>query len=509
MGRLQQLNPRNYRSSAQISEEFESLIRYIGAAERGNKTLSELLGQVFDSQGNYSLDFTMRVDADGLEYRVGSDEQPWETVVSLDRLRGPAGRDVGEVALPILHQRVDITAATEITVVNYVHGDDDFLFVLRNGILMREGDDFVSNPAANTITFTPAIPIDSRVTIYKSRGGGGADINRQDFEVIASQSVFGIILPDDDALTQFLVYLNGILLAENDDYVISRALSTITLLSAAQADDLLSVVTIASSDATSVSGFMLEGIYTDPATGLIPVAKVQIPDGALDLAMVGNLAEIIEGTAQITVSPTPPVDPETGDLWLDTSETPNALKFWNASEWLRTSPTSSLPPVQSEHANLIVAVNSTGTGYVYRAFETTGLIPRSEKGASGGVATLGIDGRLSTSQQPEVRVTDTIYFTKMGAITDGTLVMRHLFGEKIRLKGMSVRTTSGSATLQIAVSGANVGGAYSVTSVANDVVFVNPIEIDAISLSKTLQLVVSGASSPNDLFVTLIVERLN
>ena len=69
---LRQQNPQNYISSSYIHAEFEHLIRYLNAAELGNKTISELMAILFDDDGEFRGPIALRLDPDsGLQYRVG------------------------------------------------------------------------------------------------------------------------------------------------------------------------------------------------------------------------------------------------------------------------------------------------------------------------------------------------------------------------------------------------------------------------------------------------------
>ena len=52
MARIRQQYPQNYGSSGNINTEFETLIRYLNAAELGDNTVGELLGKIFDADGN-------------------------------------------------------------------------------------------------------------------------------------------------------------------------------------------------------------------------------------------------------------------------------------------------------------------------------------------------------------------------------------------------------------------------------------------------------------------------
>ena len=54
MARIRQQYPQNYGSSGNINTEFETLIRYLNAAELGDNTVGELLGKIFDADGNWS-----------------------------------------------------------------------------------------------------------------------------------------------------------------------------------------------------------------------------------------------------------------------------------------------------------------------------------------------------------------------------------------------------------------------------------------------------------------------
>ena len=63
MARLRQQFPSNYSSSTNINTELENIIRYVNAAELGEKTLSELLGQLFNSSGEWEgpVEFKSRI----------------------------------------------------------------------------------------------------------------------------------------------------------------------------------------------------------------------------------------------------------------------------------------------------------------------------------------------------------------------------------------------------------------------------------------------------------------
>ena len=62
MPRIRQLYPLAYLTNSAINGDFEQIIRYLNAAELGNKTLAELLRVLFDEQGELSAPIEMRLD---------------------------------------------------------------------------------------------------------------------------------------------------------------------------------------------------------------------------------------------------------------------------------------------------------------------------------------------------------------------------------------------------------------------------------------------------------------
>ena len=72
MARLRQLHPGNYKSSGNISDEIEGIVRYLNSAELGDFTISELLAKLFDANGIFDGPVEFKFDTvDGLQFRVG------------------------------------------------------------------------------------------------------------------------------------------------------------------------------------------------------------------------------------------------------------------------------------------------------------------------------------------------------------------------------------------------------------------------------------------------------
>jgi hypothetical protein len=508
MGRLRQFNPNNYGSVAAINSEFESIIRYIVAAERGGRSYAELFQDLFDDDGELNLGVDFKFDGDGLQMKVGEDGT-WDVLATAADLRGSPGRDVGDVPLPIITGVQTYTATAGQTVFNYVHSSTDTLFVVHEGLLLTPTTDYTNNATSDTVTLTSPASLSDKLIIYKVRGDAGITLARTDTVVAAaSQSVFGVTFPAAGTY-QAQVYLNGLLLAETLDYILSPGTSSITLLDPAVTNDVFTTVFMSVNSATVVPGLMLEGVYTDMTTGLIPVAKVAIGDEDIPQAKIDGLVEKLSTVAKITVGSSTPSGPVSGDFWLDTSQTPADLKVYDASAWYSVQPQTSLPTIKSTDAGYAVFINSTGSGYSYQPIDFSALILDAEKGVAGGVATLDGDGKLDPTQIPTVRTNDTFDYRISGALADGTKVMRRLFKEHIRITGLSVRLTSGTCSIQLGINGVSVGSVYSASGSTNDQEFGTVIDIDALAASKSLDVTISSNSSGTDMWLTVAFERLN
>lgn len=516
MARLRQQNPQNYLTSQNIDAEFASVIRYLNAAELGNKTLGELIAQLFDEEGVWDGPIEFRRDSSaGLQYRVGeytSPEAGWQTIATLAELRGEAGQNVGEIGAPIFQARADYTATAGQTVFVYAHVATDDLIVYKNGVLQRPGAlfDYVSSTASGgTVTFNAGLAVNDKVTIFKVRTTAITGYRRTDTLTTAAQAVFPFIFPSSDA--SVVVYRNGILQREGGsfDYTAQPTQNTITFTSAIPANNLVTILTVENVSAQAVSGLMLEGTYTDTSSGLIPFAKIAVADGAIAQAKVTGLVGSLATRAKLTVSATAPVSPGTGDLWHDTSQAPNQLKFWDGAQWLRTSPESSLPTFTAANANQFVKVNGTGTALTYGAIDLSSVVPLTQKGAANGVASLDSTGRLPASQLPNELATASYYDRRAGAVTNGNYVTTRIFRQSVRIDGISAFTGAGSLQLTIQVNGVDQGSPLSISTSVNNAVLASPIEVDAETASKSIGFKVTSASSAADLEVVLAATVLS
>ena len=208
---------------------------------------------------------------------------------------------------------------------------------------------------------------------------------------------------DEDTVLQ--VYKNGILQREggSNDYVTNAASDTVTMTSSVPSGNTVTIITVENTSANTITGLMTETNFTDTATGKIPTSKLQIADGDIAQAKVVGLVSHIASAAKLTTSGSTPSAPATGDLWLDTSQSPNVLKFYDGAQFLQTSPESGLPTFSTSNAGQVVQVNGTGTALQYAAVDLSSRIATTQRGAANGVASLLIhlaDCPLHNCQHP-------------------------------------------------------------------------------------------------------------
>ena len=512
MARLRQLNPNNYASSGNIHADFENIVRYLIASERGTKTLNEMLSAIFDEEGNFSGAFELRRDqSEGIQYRVGTysnSEEGWITIIPLSDLRGNSGVNVGLVSLPIITGRVDYLGDGSETEFPYTFDSTDTVLVFVNGLLQRAGALYDYTLSSDLVTFTSAPSGGDEVTFFKVRGDESISSTRVDVTPISTQTVFGFVFPTTPY--ELYIYKNGILQSEGGtkDYVLSPSTSTITFLSPVLDSDTVTFLTVESTSGTVVTGLMTESEYVDGSTGQILWSKISVNDGDIPQGKVSSLSSDLAARAHLSVGSLPPAAPSSGHLWLDTSAAPNVLKFHDGVGWIATSPENALPVFTAVNALQYLRVNSSGSGLEFGNLDLSGLIPATQKGAANGVATLDGSGRMPEAQMPTVRATDNIYFFLEGPVSNGNHIITRSYKQLIRITGISALLTSGSCQIQLLVSGTPVGPTYAVSSTPLDQPLATLVEIDTLSASKPIGIVVSSGSSPQDLNVTLTTELL-
>jgi len=323
MARLRQEFPSNYVSSGNINTEFENLIRYINAAELGDKTVGELFDILFDEDGVFDGPIELRKDSSlGIQWRVGTYtdvDAGWVTLVSLADITGAAGSVVGEIGAPIFHTRSDQVAATGgtgLSVFDYAHVSTDEILVYVNGILKRSGSsyDYVTSTTAGSasagaVTFNANLTNADKVTIFKVRTTSITGYTRTDYVTTGTQSVFAFVHDSDTSLN---VYKNGILQREGGsyDYTSDATSNTVTFTTGVTTGNTVTIFMVENVASQAVTGIMLEANFVDTANGLIDFPKISIaPNGswnnvAMPVAVVPELVPNV--TVGIEVYPEPP-----------------------------------------------------------------------------------------------------------------------------------------------------------------------------------------------------------
>ena len=398
------------------------------------------------------------------------------------------------------------------------------IVVYRNGILLHEATtggtaaQFTYCTTNITVTIgnvSPALANADKITIYSIRSQAVTNFRRVDNEISGATTLVSFVHTTDEKL---LVFRNGVLQEPggNADYLASSAASTITFLDTnnqLNTGDKVTIITVENTSVKTVAGLMFEDEYTD-ANGFIKYAKLSVTDNQIPQIKVSNLATSLAGKANIVNSLTAPTAPVTGDLWLDTSQVPAVLKFYDGTQFLNTSPESSLPTFLQTNAGQYVRVNGTGTSLEYGDIDFSALVPKTYMGAANGVATLDTSGKLPVSQLPETFSTITIPFFSVweqssATVTNKTYFVTRLFKQTIRIDGLAFKLSGGTCTIQLSVDGVAVGSTYSVSTTASQQSLTTIIEINASATGRRLELVVTNASSATTLEVGIAAATVN
>jgi hypothetical protein len=398
------------------------------------------------------------------------------------------------------------------------------IVVYRNGILLHEvtsagtAAQYTYSTTANTVTVqnvNPVLANGDKITIYSVRSQAVTNFRRDDQEITGTTTLISFVHTSDEKI---LVWRNGILQEEggNADYLASATANTITFLDPNNplgVNDKVTVLTVENQSLKTVAGLMFEDEYTD-ANGFIRYNKLSIDNDDIPQAKVSNLATSLAGKANITNSLTSPTSPSTGDLWLDISQVPAVLKFYDGVQWLSTSPESSLPTFVQSNAGQYVRVNGTGTSLEYGDIDFSSLVPKTYMGAANGVATLDTAGKLPVGQLPETFSTITLPFFSVwedssATVTNKTYFITRMWKQTIRIDGIAFKLAGGSCTIQLSVDGSVIGSTYSVSSTAQSISLATIIEIDATTSGRRLELVVTNASSATSLELGIAAATVN
>ena len=398
------------------------------------------------------------------------------------------------------------------------------IVVYRNGLLLHDtttantAAQYSYDTTANTITLattSPAVALGDKVSVYSIRSQSVTNFRRVDNEISGSTTLVSFVHTDDEKI---LVWRNGILQQPGGsaDYLSSSTSDTITFVDTSNqltTGDKVTIMTVENQSLKTVAGMMFEDEYTN-AAGYINYAKVAVQDDEIPQAKVSALANTLLNKANIVSQQNTPTSPATGDLWLDTSLAPAILKFYEGTQWLETSPESSLPTFVQTNANQFVRVNGTGTGLQYGDIDFSSVVPKTYMGAANGVATLDSSGNLPVTQLPETFSTVSIPFFSVhedssANIGNKTYYLSRIWKQTIRIDGIAYKLSSGTCTLQLSVDGVAVGSTFSATSSLQSDNIATVIEIDGTVSSKRIELIVTNNSSGQSLEVVVAAATVN
>lgn len=506
MARLQLLFPGNHVSASAIGADLESIVRYINAAEIGNRTLRELMLTLFDSSGTFSAPVELRNDpTEGLQYRVGSYVDPaegWRNLAAADEIRGLPGADIGTVGAPILSGRQDIVATSGQTVFDFAHESTDAVVVYQNGLLLAQSS-YTASSAAGTVTLGSGATDGDVVTIYRAQAPNVSGFSRTDMTSADGQVVFPYVHTESE---EFLVYRNGILQRSGgaNDYVSNAATDTITFTSGLTSGDVVTVLRVQDTSQTRVSGLMTEDKYSD-GNGAIPYALIAVDDGEIPAAKVDGMTAILANRGRMYVAASAPENPNAGDQWIDTSIAPNILKFYDGSGWVAASPEKGIPIFGQDQAFMFLRANSTGSALEFADVDLSHLIPKSWVGAADGVASLDSTARIPPYQLPDTYATRSFFKQESGSLSDtDNVVVHRAYKQRIRIDAIAAKLRTGTCDLEIHVGGVATGASITnVSSTLKEQDLTASIDVDARTFSREISVVVSDPSGAADLEVTL------
>jgi hypothetical protein len=205
MARLKVLYPGNHTSSGNIGADIENIVRYLNSSELGDQTIAELLKKLFDTDGILQAPVELRKDnIEGLQYRVGEYTEA----------------EIGWKQLATVDQ-IRGAAGSDVGTIGAP------LFSARFDVVVNEadGDGNIAYPTGTT--------------------------------------VFNFIHEQADAI---VVYLNGALLAAGD-YTNDPSANTVTLTTATDADDLVTIYKVQSAND---SGFVREDVVAGTSQAVFP-----------------------------------------------------------------------------------------------------------------------------------------------------------------------------------------------------------------------------------------------
>ena len=171
--------------------------------------------------------------------------------------------------------------------------------VFRNGILLVDSNDYQATDGS-TITLTTSAEAGDYISVASWTEGTAINLSDYEFLADSGQTAFSGIATNGETLTytpgNIIVHLNGILLSDSADYTATNG-SAITLTTAADSADILSVIAFTGSSSvndyveatTNITAIANKKYIVDTSSGAVTVILPASP-------VFGDEVKIIDGT---------------------------------------------------------------------------------------------------------------------------------------------------------------------------------------------------------------------
>lgn len=498
MARIRQLYPSRYSSTEATSAEFENIVRYLRSGELGNRTIAELLRQLFNSEGNLDIGFELRFDADeGLQYRIGGDDQEWISIVEPEVLRGEAGEYVGEIGDALMFNRADYQGDGSTTVFNYAFSESDAdTLLFRNGLLQSPSA-YTMDVINGTITIYPAIGENETITVFQIRKTELNGYTRT--EVIATQNQY-IIPFKFNAEDEIYIYRNGILYreGESEDYILNASTSTITFITPMASGDIVTIIRLQGGGLRAVGGLLMEDNYC--RNGKILYNKILIGDEEISPDKVQGLENLMLKSKQVFVQDVEPVADDTieiysGDMWIKTGLPISVLYFYDGLRWVSTAPDGSIPAINKGDELRYLRVNSAGSALEFAAIDLSSCVKKDDIGNASGVAPLDENGQISSDLIKDYYGYSPInYRTDATVVKDAVLTLGYIANVQAYLDRMTLSLDAGTATVQLYVGDIAVGATTDISTTDVTQTWVAK-KFDGKTIPKKITLEITSASN--------------
>ena len=500
MARIRQIHPYSYYVSSHVSDDITNIVRYLSSAELGNKTLSELMAELFDKDtGELLPGIELRVHDGYIEWRPNEDTD-WSKLVALEELKPPPGDFIGDVTEVLLSARQEyVLVAGQVDLPYAVNTTDKYL-VYMNGLLLRDSE-FTVDTGNQQITLLVQVQDNDTAVLFTYGATSQADLNRIEWVGISGTTFnLGFVYTD---MQQVHVYRNGLLLSYEADYTIDLKTDKITFAQVIQSTDVIIFINIVQQSGTKTRGVMMEEVYTDSRSRLIRYDRIDVKDGQIPQAKIADLVAGLSAYAQVIVSDTAPTAVQGQTFWVQPLPSGGlAVHFFYEGAWQPLTSQYQIPDFTIGDAGRTMAVNATATGLEWQDSITEGYLHRSQIDKPSGVAGLDASGRLSPGAMPERLDGASLEFTFGGLFSTGAFVNRLLFGLDLDIVQVAGMIEEGAASVQLYAGGVPIGPILSFSSPSPVIQFASIRMSSLVTPLKLTLSAVNADSSAKNLFVT-------